>query len=81
MKYIIAPKESVVARGIKPTALTTKEQQIVLNENELRYNFPQISLEEATELVNGVIVDRTTALDFLYDRKNLETIKNSIDNE
>lgn len=75
MKYIIAPRSSVVSHGIIPASTTVIDGQIVVNENELKFRYPDKPLEEITAMVDGTIVSRVSALDFLNGRKSLTQIK------
>lgn len=75
MKYIIAPRSSVVSHGIIPASTTVIDGQIVVNENELKFRFPDKSLDDIVSMVDGVIVSRVSALDFIKGRKSLTQIK------
>ena len=82
MKYIIAPINEVTAVGITPARNDAEvSDYALLNENELRYRFNRFTLEEAAEKVQGIIVNRITALDYLTGRKSVEQIKTEIANE
>lgn len=75
MKYIIAPRSSVVSNGISPSSTAVIDGQIVVNQNELKFRYPDKSLEEIVSMVDGIIVSRVSALDFLKGRKSLTQIK------
>lgn len=81
MKYIIAPSTTVKGTGIEPLSKSVIEGHVVLNENELRYRYPDRSLGGIVESIDGIIVDRATAMDFIKERKTVSQIKNSIGNE
>lgn len=75
MKYIIAPKSSVVSHGITPVSTAIVDGHIVVNENELKFRHPDKPLEEIVGMVDGIIVSRVSALDFINERKTLTQIK------
>lgn len=79
MKYIIAPMTAVLGHGITPSSPAVVEGQVVVNENELKFRYPEKPLEEIAGMVDGTIVSRVSALDFLYGRKSLTQIKQSED--
>jgi flagellar biosynthesis/type III secretory pathway ATPase len=81
MKYIIAKRDKVYAEGIKPAAKAQLNGYMVLNENELKYTYPQLQLEESASRVDGVIVDRLTAIEFINGTKDIADIKTELDNE
>lgn len=76
MIYIIASHEAVIRDGWKPASAKIIDGNVILNENELRYRYPDKPLEESALIVDGIIVSRITALDYIYKRKSLEEIKN-----
>lgn len=75
MKYIIAPRSSVIGNGIIPVSPSIIEGQVVLNENELKFKFPDMELRDIVAMVDGFIVSRVSALDFINGRKSLTQIK------
>lgn len=75
MKYIIAPRSAVVSHGITPSSSAVIEGQVIVNENELKFRYPDKPLEEITAMVDGIIVSRVSALDFMKGRKSLTQIK------
>lgn len=77
MKYIIASHTAIIQSGWKPASRDVVDGRVVVNENELRYRYPQDeSLEYSAARVDGVVVTRNEALDFLSSRKTFEQIKN-----
>ena len=79
MKYIIAPRSSVVGHGITPSCPAVIEGQSIVNENELKFRYPDKPLEEIATMVDGTIVSRIHALDFMKGRKSLTQIKQTDD--
>lgn len=75
MKYIIAPYRTVTGEGWRPASRNVVNGRVVLNENELRYRYPGMTLAESAAAVGGIIVPRTAALDYLLLRKTFEQIK------
>lgn len=75
MKYIIAPRSSVIGNGIIPASLSVIDGQVILNENELKFKFPDMALHDIVTMVDGFIVSRVSALDFINGRKSLTQIK------
>lgn len=78
MRYIIASHKAVLRDGWKPASANIIDGHVILNENELRYRYPEKSLEDSAPIVDGIIVNRTTALDFISARKTLDEIRNEI---
>ena len=77
MKYIIAPRSCLTGNGITPVSAVVLDGYSVANENEIRYRYPAKSLEEITAALDGVIVNRVDALDFLHGRKTITQLKNN----
>lgn len=75
MKYIIAPRSSVIDNGIIPASPSIIDGQVILNENELKFKFPDMALHDIVAKVDGFIVSRVSALDFIIGRKSLTQIK------
>ena len=75
MKYIIAPRSAVVSHGITPSSPEVIEGNIIVNENELKFRYPDRTLGEIAAMVDGTIVSSVSALDFLKGRKSLTQIK------
>ena len=75
MKYIIAPRGSVIGNGIVPASPSIIGGQVVLNENELKFKFTDMELRDIVAMVDGFIVSRVSALDFINGRKSLTQIK------
>lgn len=77
MKYIIASHKAIIQAGWKPASGDVVDGRVVVNENELRYKYPtDKTLEESAGRVDGIVVTRNEALDFLSSRKTFEQIKN-----
>lgn len=76
MKYIIASHKAVLRDGWKPASANVIDGYVILNENELKFRYPDKTLEESALIVDGIIVSRITALDYISKRKTLEEIKN-----
>ena len=72
MKYIIAPISSVIGIPASPSII---DGQVILNENELKFKFPDMALHDIVAKVDGFIVSRVSALDFIKGRKSLTQIK------
>ncbi len=77
MEYIIASYEGILRQGWKPASSKIVDGRVIVNENELRYRYPGNTLNEAAGIVDGIVVSRQTALDFMSGRKTLEQIKSS----
>ena len=77
MEYIIASYEGVLRQGWKPASTRIVDGKVILNENELRYRYPDKTLQEAADIVDGTVVSRQSALDFISGTKSLEQIKSS----
>lgn len=75
MKYIIASHEAVLREGWEPASANVIDGHVILNENELRYRYPGKTLEESAGLVDGLVVSRQTAIDYLSGTKTYEQIK------
>lgn len=75
MRYIIAPKSALLGHGITPATPTVTNGMIVVNENELKYRYPDKPLEELVALVDGIEVSRVEALDYVKGRKTITQIK------
>lgn len=78
MEYIIASHKAVLREGWKPASTNIVSGRVILNENELHYQYPDHTLEEAAGIVDGQIVSRQTALDYLSGTKTFEQIKAEI---
>lgn len=81
MKYIIAKESAIKSQGWKPVTGRSRGGYVVINENELRYRYHDITLDEAARLVEGWVVSSITALDFVSGRKDLTTILNELNDE
>lgn len=77
MRYIIASNMAILQSGWEPASKDVIDGRVVVNENELRYRYPQDeTLEDSAVRVDGVVVSRNVAFDFLSHRKTFEQIKN-----
>lgn len=76
MKYIIAAEKAVRSLGIIPTSNLVIDGMIVMNENELRYRFQGIALEDLVAKIDGIIVSHVGAMDFVMKRKTMSQLKN-----
>jgi hypothetical protein len=81
MKYIIASEQAIKAQGWKPISGVTRDDRVVINENEVRYRYHDTTFDEACQLIDGIVVTCTTALDFVYGRKSYDTILKELENE
>ena len=78
MEYIIASHKAVLREGWKPASTNIVSGRVILNENELHYQYPGLPLKDAASIVDGQIVSRQTALDYLSGTKTFEQIKAEI---
>lgn len=77
MEYIIASHKEVLRQGWQPASAKIVEGRVILNENELRYRYPELPLEESAAMVDGTVVTRQEALDFISGTQTYEQIKTS----
>lgn len=75
MRYVIAPKSAVSSRGIIPASTAVIEGNTVLNENELKFRYPDKPFDVIVGMLDGTSVSRVAALDFLNGRKTITQIK------
>lgn len=77
MKYIIASNSAIVQSGWSAASTAVIDGHVIVNENELRYRYPNDdSLEVSAKRVGGIVVTKNEAFDFLHRRRTFDQLKN-----